>query len=47
MNKQSGKRLNYRNTVEGSSYTRVKKGLKKTITRIVRRALNRKTKDQE
>lgn len=47
MSKQSGKRQNYLNTVEGSSYSKVKKGLKKMITRIVRRALNRKAKDQE
>lgn len=47
MSKKSGKRQNYLNTVEGSSYSKVKKGLKKMITRIVRRALNRKTKEDQ
>jgi hypothetical protein len=43
--KKSGKRLNYLNTREGSSYTRVKKSLKKTVTRAVRRKLNKMVKE--
>lgn len=39
--KISGRRLNLTRTREGSSYTRVKKSLKKDITRAVRRRLNR------
>lgn len=40
--KVSGRRLNYTSTRTGSSYMRVKKSLKKLVTRKARRALNRK-----
>jgi len=39
--KTSGRNLNYRTTSEGANYNQVKKNLKKTITRITRRRLNR------
>ncbi len=39
--KISGKRLNLTRTRKGAWYQRVKKSLKKTITRTVRRRLNR------
>jgi hypothetical protein len=38
--KKSGRGLNFRHTEEGSSYTKVKKWLKKYIGRVVRRRLN-------
>ena len=41
MNKITGNRLNRQMCKQGNSYIRVKKGLKKTITRLVRRRLNR------
>ena len=41
MNKISSRRLNLTLTRAGSCYTRVKKDLKKEITRAVRRRLNK------